>query len=106
MRYYNIQINNEDDSPFATFTSYVNGQTDLGALQVDIDFPVSPLSQPLQGGSLTIWGIGLNQLGGAANFNGKQIIVKAGMQKGLPSRIRYKLAQLCKGQFLSPMETG
>ena len=84
MRYYNIQVNNSDGTSFATFTTFPNGATDLGALQVEIDAPVAPLAIPLQAAQITIWGVSLQQIGSAKDFNGKGIIVSAGMQKGLP----------------------
>ncbi len=84
MRYYTIQINNDDGSSFATYTSFVGGQTDPGALQVELDIPVTTLANPQGAASIKIWGVSLQVVGQATNFNGKQLQLFAGMQKGLP----------------------
>jgi len=62
----------------------VNGQTDFGALQVEIDAPVDRLNQPVQAAAVTVWGVSLQQIGQAKDFNGKKIRVSGGMAKGLP----------------------
>ena len=91
MRYYSIQLFNDDgsvantpDGKPAVWTSFVNGMTNLGALQVDIDVPVTTLATPIGAAMIKIWGVSLPTIGQAANFNGKLIKVYAGMQRGLP----------------------
>lgn len=84
MRYYRIEITDTNGKTFAVFTSFVNGQTDLGALQVDFDIPVAPMAEPMGAASVKIWGVSLQQIGQASDFNGMNIKVFGGMQKGLP----------------------
>jgi hypothetical protein len=67
-----------------TFTSFVNGKTDPGALNIEFDFPVYGYDQPQGQALIRVWGIGLGMIGQAANLNGQNFILRAGMQKGLP----------------------
>lgn len=84
MRYYRIEIGNTDGSSFAVYTSYVDGSTDPGALQIELDIPVAPYATPLGGALVRIWGVALTVISQASDFNGKSIKVFGGMQKGLP----------------------
>lgn len=92
MRYYTVQILNEDGSQTtlpngegpAFWTSFSSGKTDLGALQVELDIPVTVLATPISAASITIWGVSLATIGQASDFNGKLIKVYGGMQAGLP----------------------
>jgi hypothetical protein len=69
-----------------TFTSYVNGKADAGALQIEFDFNV--IQYATAGGDsgsyLKIWGIALSEISKASDYNGMAIRVEGGMQKGLP----------------------
>ena len=67
-----------------TFTSYVNGKTIPNALNCEFDFPVYGYNQPQGQALIKIWGVGLAMIGQAANLNGQNFILRAGMQKGLP----------------------
>jgi hypothetical protein len=84
VRYYDIIISEADGRQFARYTSFVNGKTDLGALQIEIDIPIWNLANPAGAGSVKIWGVSLQTIGQASDFNGKKIKVYAGMQAGLP----------------------
>lgn len=87
MRYYKIVVSDPDSgSMIKTWTSLVNGQTDPGALDIEIDLPVAPFAQPMgdSGAHVRIWGISLQDIGQATNLNGKRIVIYGGMQKGLP----------------------
>lgn len=68
----------------STFTSYVNGQTLPGALNIEFDLPVVPFNTPQGNAIIRVWGIGLPMIGQAANLNGQNFVLSAGMQKGLP----------------------
>lgn len=68
----------------STFTSFVNGKTIPGALNIEFDFPVVPFNTPQGQQYVRIWGVGLGMLGQAANLNGANLNLSAGMQKGLP----------------------
>lgn len=85
MRYYRLEISNTDGSPFAVFTSFPNGATDLGAPQIEFDVPVVPLATPGNGGaSIKVWGVSLQTISQSRDFNGKLLRLYTGMQAGLP----------------------
>lgn len=87
MRFYNIAVTDPSGSGQpTTWTSYVNGQSDPGALDIELDLPVGPYATPIgqSGAHVRIWGISIQTIGQASNFNGKNISISGGMQKGLP----------------------
>lgn len=95
MRYYDIQITEQDGSPIVDakgnpvgpFTSLmITGRTtNLAALNVYIDMPVTAYDSPLNtAGMVRIWGLPLYMISQATNLNGKKIVVKGGMSPGLP----------------------
>jgi hypothetical protein len=98
MRYYNLVITNPSGQVFtpnnaggfslgsgpSTFTSFVNGQTDPNALNVEFDLPVYPYATPQGGSIIRVWGIGLQMIGQASNLNLSNFVLSGGMQKGLP----------------------
>lgn len=67
-----------------TFTSYVSGQTVPGALNIEFDFPVVPFNSPQGVAHIRVWGVGLGMIGQAADLNGMDIKLSAGMKHGLP----------------------
>lgn len=67
-----------------TFTSFANGVNIPGALQLEFDIPVVAFDSPQGNGLIRVWGVGLQMIGQAANLNGAQFTLSAGMQKGLP----------------------
>lgn len=79
MRYYSIEIEGGK-----TYTSFQNGSTIPGALNVEIDIPVIAYDLPMGGALIRIWGISLQDIGQASDNNNKNIKVFAGFQKGLP----------------------
>jgi hypothetical protein len=86
MRYYKIRIT--DPKSGATVVEYTSlntlGQTIPGALNIELDIPVSNMAEPAGSAYVKIWGISLEQIGQAYDLNNKNIEVYAGMQKGLP----------------------
>ena len=92
MRYYSIEITNKDGSPATLqgtplkFTSLMTGSqvTNLAALNIYVDIPVSSYNTPMGGAMLRIWGLPLKVLSQANNLNQKRIVVKGGMSPGLP----------------------
>lgn len=106
MRRYEIKITDQDGEPKTvkgslsqgdlfngTFTSTgLTGGTIPGALNVEMDLPVSVYNSPLGGAFLRVYGVGLPLMQqAAANFNpsadGKKycnIEISGGMAKGLP----------------------
>ena len=100
MRFYNLVLTDPDSGQVwtpnsttgalskgsgpSTFTSFVHGQTIPGALNVEFDLPVTPWHTPQGGSIIRVWGVGLQMIGQAANLNGSNFQLYAGMQKGLP----------------------
>src|SRR6202012_5056198 len=87
VRFYDIVITDPDTGKqVKRFTSYLNGKTDPGALDIEIDLPVASFAQPMgsSGAFVRIWGISLADIGQASNLNGKRISISGGIQKGLP----------------------
>jgi hypothetical protein len=68
----------------STFTSFANGKNLPGALNVEFDIPVVPLHTPQGQFYLRVWGIGLPMISQAAQLAGMNLLMKVGMQKGLP----------------------
>lgn len=96
MRYYKIVITGDDGAVIqssalrgtaaggqATFTSYVNGQTLPGALNVQFNIELAELETPVSA-AIRVWGIDRDEISQSSNLVGKQITVYAGMKKGLP----------------------
>ena len=104
MRRYEIVITDQDGKPKTingpngsqifngTFTSTdPTGVPIKGALDLELDAPISVYNSPLGGASLRIYGVGLPMLSQAANFNPNldrtkycNITISGGMAKGLP----------------------
>jgi hypothetical protein len=109
MRRYEILITDQDGKPKVvagtngatlfngTFTStpktvgLLQGSTIPGALNIELDVPVSVYNSPLGGASLRVYGVGLPLLAQAADFNPSidgtkycNIQISCGMAKGLP----------------------
>jgi hypothetical protein len=68
----------------STFTSFVNGENNPAALNVEFDLPIAPFAIPQGRGLIRVWGVGLGMIGQAANLNGQHVQLLAGMQRGLP----------------------
>jgi hypothetical protein len=100
MRFYNLVISDPNSGQVwkptstgngftksaggSTFTSYVGGKTLPGALNIEFDFPVYTFDAFQGGQYIRIWGVGLGMIGQAANLNGANFSLSAGMKKGLP----------------------
>lgn len=96
MRYYSILITNPKTgaliipqpfvklNPAASYTSFINGQTIPAALNVEFDAPISTYASPWQGSWLRISGVSLQEISQSNDLAGCNIIVFAGMKKGLP----------------------
>jgi hypothetical protein len=74
--------------PTATFTSFANGRTLPGALNVEFDLPVGTFDyaggQGDAAGAVQVHGVSLRDINQARDLTGKLIQVWGGMQKGLP----------------------
>ena len=99
MRYYKIDIANADGTPFlfkslgVPLTSLlrtgpqnpISGIANPGALNVEFEIPFGNLTDPSSNSSwLRIWGLGLQDIGNAADLNGLSVSISAGMSSGLP----------------------
>lgn len=97
MRYYSVVIQNSSGKAppgfsavagaainGANFTSFANGQTDPGALDIELDIMQALFHAPGGGSQIKILGISLQQIAQAANLNGMSVAVYGGMQAGLP----------------------
>lgn len=85
MRYYQIDILEKgSDSVRKSYTSFDGQKTNPNALNIEMDVFVAPFATPVGGSYVRIWGISLEEIGSAADFNGCGIKVYGGMQKGLP----------------------
>lgn len=93
MRYYAVSIIDQQGNPakvgpfpgkLPQFTSYVNGQTIQGALNIEMDLPLTNWDAPMGGAFIRITGIGIQDITQASNLNGMSIQISGGMQKGLP----------------------
>ena len=67
-----------------TFTSFVNGRTIPGALNIEFDLPVIPFNTPQGSGIIRVWNVGLQSIGAAADLNGAKFRLQGGMKPGLP----------------------
>jgi hypothetical protein len=114
MRYYDIQISDPNSgqvfqttpastgfvkgSGGSTFSSFVNGVNIPGALQVEFDIPVAPLHTPQGQAYIRVWGIGLPMISQSSQLAGMNVVLKAGMQKGLPLANPAQAGILIEGQ--------
>lgn len=96
MRYYEIVITNPKTGEIVrpknaaslklpyTYGSFVNGQTNPNALDIEVQLNVAPQHVPIQGSFVRIWGVSLEEISQANNLYSFNITVKVGMKKGLP----------------------
>ena len=114
MRYYKIVItdpttgnvirSDSNPDPSSTYTSYRNGQTIPGALNIEMDLPVSVYALPMGASYIRIYGISLKEIGQAApTLNFKNIQVFAGMQKGLPLANPALAGLIAQGQIFQAL---
>jgi len=97
VRYYRIEIGG--DIP-ATYTSYVNGAVDPGALQIELDITEYPFATPAGNSMVRVWGVSLQTISQASDFNGAPINVYVGMSKGLPLANPLQAGLVCSGTIL------
>jgi hypothetical protein len=121
VRYYSIQITRSNGQTYQfkstgnsfsagiTLTSLLPngpqsplaGLTNPSALQIEFDIPQANFTDPDgQAAWLRIWGLGLQDLGAAADLNNLQISISGGMAKGLPLANPTQAGLLMKGTIL------
>lgn len=104
-RYYEISAIPSGTGPPAqtyTWTSYPNGKNDPGALNVELDLFSSVYGVPagdINTSTITIEGVTLAQLRQAPQFAGMSVVVRGGMQKGLPLANPAQAGLLLQGQI-------
>ena len=93
MRYYSVAITNPatgaavlpDSLGGMAITSLLpDGTTNPAALQVQFEIKIANLEDFDSNSIFRIYGLGLKDIGAAFNLNGMNIVIRAGMAKGLP----------------------
>jgi hypothetical protein len=118
MRFYSIVITNPANGKLikpkslsglnssATYSSVANGVNLPGALNIEIDIPVSVYATPSGDGSdqsaayVKIHGISLEEISQASDLNYMDIAIYGGMSKGLPLANPKQQGLLVQGQIL------
>jgi hypothetical protein len=120
VRYYRIDITKADGTPYQ-FKSLSGAGTSVGltsllpsgpqnpqqglynpaCLLVELNIAGANMTDPDlgAGAAVTVWGLGLQDLGNAADLNGLNISVYAGMSKGLPLANPQQAGLICKGKI-------
>lgn len=81
----------------------MNGQTLPGAWDVELDIPVISADTPQGGAFFRVWGVSLAEINQANNLNGFNIVIAAGMQKGLPLANPSQARVICTGYVLQAL---
>ncbi len=81
MRFYSITLTDPKTGAMARQWTNAN---DPGGLLIEMDVMVAAEHSPVGNSYIRIWGVSLQDIGQASNFNGMAISVSGGMQKGLP----------------------
>lgn len=98
MRYYDLSITPEGVStPFRRWTSHPNGSFDPGALDIELDMPLTAYATPVGGQVVTIHGVPLEDLTQAQQFTGMTLTLYGGMKAGLPLANPSQAGLLIKG---------
>lgn len=122
MRFYDIKFQDPDGALLqdfglarqgfqTTYTSFLNGQTIPGALNIEFNIPQAPWAIPQQGSWLRIWGSGLDEASGInklspfmdgndIKLNG--IVISAGMKAGLPLAKPEQAGVIVQGSIFQP----
>lgn len=83
----------------STFSSVLNGKNNPGALNIEFDLPNVVLANPQGQAIIRVWGVGLQMLGQAADLNGQNFVLRAGMGKGLPLANPAQAGVIVQGQI-------
>lgn len=122
MRYYDIKFLDPDGQLLqdfgmarqgikSTYTSFDNGATIPGALNVEFNIPQAPWATPQQGSWLRIWGVGIEELANsnklAPVMQGNDlklcgIKIDAGMKEGLPLAKPAQAGTIVQGSIFQP----
>jgi hypothetical protein len=89
----------------ANFCSFINGQTDPCALNIEIDAPQGPFHVAVGGTMVRIWGISLQQISQVSSLNQANspfsIKVYGGMRAGLPLANPQQSGLIIQGSILN-----
>lgn len=119
-RFYDIKISDSSGTLITTpssipgtnttYTSYANNQSIPGALQIELDIPITAAATPIGSAAVRIWGITLQEIAAGMNFgakpnpdgtlNYKNITITGGMKKGLPLANPDQAGTLVQGSIL------
>lgn len=107
MRYYSVAFSKDDGTPVflkslngTPLTSLLqNGLTNPAALNVEFDLPVASITDPNNNCWFRIWGIGLQDIGNAADLNDLNISIFGGMAAGYPLANPKQAGLLIKGKI-------
>ena len=119
MRYYDLTLSTPDGQIWqpnpsglgfiksATGTTFSalkingNGQQvfNANALEIYFDFPVVPFNTPQGQAIIRIAGVGIGMIGSAANLNGSNFSLQAGMWKGMPLAKPQQRGLIAQGQI-------
>lgn len=89
MRYYELTLTTPSTDPnpgrvVKQWSSHPGGVFDPAAQNIEFDMLIAPYNTPIGGATIIIEGISLNDLQQAQQFTGLNLVLKAGMQTGLP----------------------
>jgi hypothetical protein len=115
VRYYSVVITKSDNTPYLfkslgglALTSLLpnspqnptTGLTNPAALQIEFDLAIANVTDPdnSQGAMLRVWGLGLQDIGNAADLNGLNVSIFAGMARGLPLANPAQAGLILQGQ--------
>ncbi len=101
-RYYEIVVTAQQDSmseisTLQTWTSFPDGKSDPGALNVQLDLLAYPGATPMGNSTVSIEGISLADLLQPQQYAGQLIFVRGGMKAGLPLANPAQSGLLIKG---------
>lgn len=98
MRYYDIAFTPPNaTAPSIHFTSHPNGQFDPCALNVLFDMPILAYDTPVGGQTIQIEGVPLSLISQSEDLVDWEVVIKGGMQKGLPLANPSQAGVLTKG---------
>lgn len=86
----------------STFTSFYNGVSIPGALDIEMNITSAGYQVFDAASSLTVWGIGIKEISQAVNLGGCDIIIRAGMKKGLPLANPKQAGVIVRGKIFQP----
>lgn len=98
-RYYDIALTPAGaGQPIRRWSSHPNGNFNPAALDVDFDMPIAGYDTPTGAMAITIHGVAREDISQAYQFAGMEILVKGGMQRGLPLANPFQSGTLLRGQ--------